>query len=105
MLPTRMNKVEFGNAVRAERERQGLTQMQLGEKMGGVDKGSIGAIERGESMAKVETAAKIKEALFGTSVEHGELSDAGLLLSKATTEEILNELKARGFNSVSLSYS
>ncbi|MFN8113178.1 MAG: helix-turn-helix transcriptional regulator [Solirubrobacterales bacterium] len=53
----------FGEAVRAEREEQGLTLEQLGERMGNPDGKYLGELERGFHSPTLTTAKRIADAL------------------------------------------
>lgn len=54
--------VKFGNKVRAERTKQGLSQEQLASRAG-VHRTYVGMIERGEKNITLENIAKIAGAL------------------------------------------
>jgi len=67
-LPRRRRDAEpvaklFGDAVRAEREKQELTLEQLGERMGSPDGKYLGELERGFHSPTLTTAKRIADAL------------------------------------------
>lgn len=54
---------EFGKNLRAERNRAGLSQEQLAEKIGVSYGQVVGTIERGETNTSLSVIVAIKEAL------------------------------------------
>lgn len=55
--------MELGTAVRDARRKAGLTQAELGEFLGGVDRHVIAAIERGRVTAQVQRILDLFEAV------------------------------------------
>lgn len=53
----------IGNNIRAHRRRKGMTQKELGEKLGGISQQQIGQWENGTANPKLETQIKIAAAL------------------------------------------
>ncbi len=53
----------IGNNIRAHRRRKGMTQKELGEKLGGISQQQIGQWENGTANPKLETQIKIADAL------------------------------------------
>ena len=49
----------IGNNIRAHRRRKGMTQKELGEKLGGISQQQIGQWENGTANPKLETQIKI----------------------------------------------
>ena len=103
MLPSREDE-SFGKAVRAAREKQNLSRAQLAERMP-VHEKSLAKIENGRVTPNPKTVEKIERALFGDSSGNADAEQDDLALADATVEEILEELKYRGFKSISLSFS
>lgn len=60
--PEPVSKV-FGDAVRSEREKRGLTLEQLGDRMGRPDGKYLGEVERGFHSPTLATAKRIADAL------------------------------------------
>jgi len=58
-----MNLMKFGKRLQRERERRGLTQRQLGLKVGLTSGTYISQIESGEKIPPLETAIKLANAL------------------------------------------
>lgn len=53
----------IGNNIRAHRRRMGMSQKELGEKLGGISQQQIGQWENGDKNPKLETQIKIAAAL------------------------------------------
>ncbi len=53
---------KFGKKLRILRQRQGLSQTQLGDMLG-IKQSHVGKIERGENMPSVEVLVKITQLL------------------------------------------
>lgn len=104
MLPKRTDVESFAKAVRAAREKQNLSRVQLAERMQ-IHEKSLARIENGKVTANPKTVAKIEQALFGDSSASVEAEQDDLSLVDATVEDILDELKYRGFKSISLSFN
>lgn len=59
-------KVTPGDAMRGYRENAGMTQSQIGEKLGGVPRQAVSGMERGTRPISVATARKLA-AIFSVS--------------------------------------
>ena len=75
----RLLRKRFGQAIRETRLAKGLTQMALAENAG-LTLNFVGEIERGESLASIETAVKLASGLGLTGAELFKLLDAKLAL-------------------------
>ena len=98
----------FAASLRSARKAKGWTQDQLAVEadISGV---MPGRYERGESQPTMYTWQELNKALFEVDDEEVEAEakkqDVGESLSESTLEQILEELKSRGFGTVTLSYS
>lgn len=104
--PTSKN---FATSLRDARKAKGWTQDQLAEKAD-ISKVMPGRYERGVSKPELSTWLKLNAAFF-PDVEVGELNAVVeeietepevLDIKEATVEQLIQELKSRGFSSVSL---
>ena len=68
---TNQINIKIGIKIRLERTKRGISQEKLA-KLAGINKNSIGAIERGVSSPSIDTIAKIADA-FG--LQFNELTD------------------------------
>lgn len=68
---TNQINIKIGIKIRLERTKRGISQEKLA-KLSGINKNSIGAIERGVSSPSIDTIAKIADA-FG--LQFNELTD------------------------------
>jgi transcriptional regulator with XRE-family HTH domain len=107
MLPNPKSS-NFRSALRNARKDAGLTLTELAEAAG-ISKVMPGRYERGESQPTMYTWQELNKALFEVDDEEVEAEakkqDVGESLSESTLEQILEELKSRGFGTVTLSYS
>jgi predicted transcriptional regulator len=104
MLPNPTSK-NFPDALQKARKSAGLTQEELAKKAG-VAKVMPGRYERGIHVPDMENWGKINRALFPDAKESEIVAaqkSKDSMLSEASIEEILEELKRRGFAKVSLS--
>ena len=58
-----MNAEKTGNLIRSLRIKKGLTQKELGDRLGGISQQQIGQWETGKANPKIETLKKIADAL------------------------------------------
>ncbi|WP_236211324.1 helix-turn-helix domain-containing protein [Metapseudomonas otitidis] len=106
MLPNPRSS-SFPAQLRRFRKEAGLTLTQLADEAG-ISYVMPGRYERGESVPSMPTWQALNKALFKDideeEIEAEAAKQADLTLKAATVEEILQELKTRGFESVSLRY-
>lgn len=86
-----MSKKEKGLRVKEARIKLGLTQGQLGEKIG-VSQSAIGRIEKGLSSFKPSNLKKLNEE-FGVNIEYIENGKGRVLLDKRGSIQGLSEIK------------
>lgn len=107
MLPNPKSN-NFRSALRNARIEAGLTLSQLADAAG-ISKVMPGRYERGTTQPTMGTWQELNKVLFEVDDDEVEAEavkqEVGNSLSEATLEEILEELKGRGFCSVTLSYS
>lgn len=107
MLPNPKSS-NFPSALRSARKEAGFTLTQLAEEAG-ISGVMPGRYERGESQPTMGTWQELNKALFEVDDEEVEAEakkqDIDESLSESTLEQILEELKSRGFRTVTLSYS
>lgn len=107
MLPNPRSST-FPAQLRRARKDAGFTLAELAEEAG-ISSVMPGRYERGESMPSMSTWQSLNKALFKDideeEIEAEAAKQADLSLKAATVEEILQELKTRGFQSVSLRYA
>lgn len=106
MLPFPTSK-EFPEALKAAREKKGLTFTQLAHAIS-INPAMPSRYENRDHSCfcapRQETWEKLNSVLFGSEEIPAELAPSEALLAEATVEEIIRELKARGATSVSISY-
>jgi transcriptional regulator with XRE-family HTH domain len=104
MLPN-PNNFKFSEALLKARKKAGLTQEQLAAKAG-IAKVMPGRYERGVHAPDMDNWAKLNRVLFPeadeSEIEAAVHSDNSPALMDATVEELIEELKRRGFTKVSL---
>ena len=98
----------FRSALRNARKDAGLTLTELADAAG-ISNVMPGRYERGESQPTMGTWQELNKALFEVDDEEVEAEakkqEIGESLSDSSIEQILEELKSRGFSTVNLSYS
>ena len=75
-----LNKKDFGKKIKQNRERLGLTQFQLSEKVG-ISQNFLGDIERGIKLPSIENLIRLSN-IFKVSLDS---------LFSASLDNILNE--------------
>ena len=107
MLPNPKSS-NFRSALRNARKEAGLTLSELAEHAG-ISKVMPGRYERGESQPTMGTWQELNKVLFGVDGDEVEAEakkqEVGETLAESTLEQILEELKSRGFSTVTLAYS
>lgn len=107
MLPNPKSS-NFRSALRGARKDAGLTLSDLADRAG-ISKVMPGRYERGEAQPTMGTWQELNKALFEVDDEEVEAEakkqEVGETLADSTLEQILEELKSRGFGTVTLSYS
>lgn len=107
MLPNPKSS-NFRSALRNARKDAGLTLTELADAAG-ISNVIPGRYERGESQPTMGTWQELNKALFEVDDEEVEAEakkqEIGESLSDSSIEQILEELKSRGFSTVNLSYS
>ncbi|WP_330113915.1 helix-turn-helix domain-containing protein [Pseudomonas sp. JS3066] len=107
MLPNPKSS-NFRTALRAARKEAGMTLSELAAAAG-ISNVMPGRYERGESQPTMGTWQELNKVLFEVDDEEIEAEakkqEIGDSLTESTLEEILEELKSRGFKTISLSYS
>lgn len=106
MLSHNMSKSEFAEVLNEARQKLGVTQKELSE-MTGIGQKSISRYGRAKAPVSAKTVAALNAVLFPSErnqhdatphVEPGKVA-----LVDASIEGILEELKRRGFQQVTLS--
>jgi len=108
MLPNPKSS-NFSSALRNARKAANLTLSELAEKAY-ISVVMPGRYERGEAKPTMGTWQALNKALYEELDDEEVEAEAvkqhmGEMLTEATIEDILEELKSRGFNNVTLSYS
>jgi transcriptional regulator with XRE-family HTH domain len=108
MLPNPKSS-NFASALRNARKAADLTLSELAEKAG-ISVVMPGRYERAEAKPTMGTWQLLNKALYSDLDDDEVEAEAvkqhmGESLTEATIEDILEELKSRGFNNVTLSYS
>lgn len=107
MLPNPKSS-NFPSALRNARKERDMTLSELADEAG-ISRVMPGRYERGESQPTMGTWQLLNKVLFDVDDEEVEAEahrqEVGSTLSEATLEEILEELKGRGFTAVTLAYA
>lgn len=76
----------FGEKVKKVRKEQGLSQRQLGERMGGITQQTVAQYEKAIEQPKLSTVRKLAEALDVT------ISELVVDWSNFSPDEVLNDM-------------
>lgn len=76
----------FGEKVKKVRKEQGLSQRQLGERMGGITQQTVAQYEKAIEQPKLSTVRKLAEALGVT------ISELVVDWSNFSPDEVLNDM-------------
>lgn len=91
---SRFDRVGLGANIRAARKLAGLTQEQLGEKLG-ISNVAIGQFEHGRSMPAVTTLAELAQAL---GVTYGVLLGEPFAKAEALAALVRAEVRELGYD-------
>ncbi len=87
--------MDIGENIKLWRKKKGLTQAELGRKLG-ITQSAIGQFEKGKSSIKIETIEKIAEALeisadallMGAEIDHSKISISRSKTAKSITKRL-----------------